>query len=234
VVLGVLRPPGPLQGKRVLVTAGPTVEDIDPVRYISNRSSGKMGYAMAGEAARRGAKVDLISGPTAIDVPTGVSLTRVRSASQMAEAVLARYADVNIVVKTAAVADFTPARAHLQKRKKKERHWSLELVPTLDILEELGRTKKKQFLIGFAAESERLRENARQKLESKSLDLIVANDISDGELGFEVDLNQVLLIDREGNEEQLQPLTKTQIAAKVWDKIERLLSDIAQPVKRNP
>jgi phosphopantothenoylcysteine decarboxylase/phosphopantothenate--cysteine ligase len=151
----------------------------------------------------------------------------------MAEAVFSRYDEVDIVVKTAAVADFTPAGAHLRKMKKNGRHWSLELVPTEDILAELGRRKKQQFLVGFAAESENVRENARHKLKLKQLDLIVANDISERESGFEVDMNRVLLVDREGNEEQLELLTKTQVAGKVWDRIEKLSCNLVDSVREN-
>ena len=223
-VCEILRSGKTLVSKKVLVTAGPTVEDIDPVRFITNRSSGKMGYAMAEEAVRRGADVHLISGPTFLEPPCGLRLTRVRTASEMAEAVFDSFGEIDILVKAAAVGDFTPAEHHSRKLKKHEENWSLELVKTTDILAELGRRKKHQFLVGFAAESENLCENARKKLAAKSLDLIVANDISRPESGFASDMNRVVLVDAQGSEEEFPLLAKTEVAARVWDKIEQLCS----------
>lgn len=213
-----------LDGKKVLVTAGPTVEDIDPVRFITNRSSGRMGYAMAREAVRRGAEVQLISGPTAIDPPAGVELTRVRTAAEMAEAVFKRFSGIDILIKAAAVADFAPAVNQVQKLKKRTENLSLELVRTTDILAELGSRKRDQVLVGFAAESENLKNNARAKLKAKSLDLIVANDISRPDSGFVSEMNRVVLIDALGAEEELPLLAKTEVAARVWNKVEGLLS----------
>ncbi len=219
-----------LASKRVLVTAGPTAEDIDPVRFITNRSSGKMGYAMAEEAVRRGAQVHLISGPTYLEPPPGVQLTRVRTASEMAEAVFDAYEATDIVIKAAAVGDFAPVSRHSRKLKKRQESWSLELVETTDILAVLGRRKQHQFLVGFAAESEDLRENARKKLAAKSLDLIVANDISRPDSGFVSDSNRVVLISAQGAEEELPLLTKAEVAVRVWDKIEGLCALRQMPV----
>ena len=222
-VLRVLSRSGSLGGKRVLVTAGPTVEDIDPVRYVSNRSSGKMGYALAAEAVRRGANVCLISGPVRLAPPAGAELVLVRSAAEMARAVFERFGDTDIVVQAAAVADYRPVDRMEQKRKKSGERWSLELEATQDILKELGTRKSHQFLVGFAAESERLVENAREKLRDKSLDLIVANDISIPGSGIEADENQVTLIDRDGELVDVPRLPKIEVARKIWDNIEHHL-----------
>ncbi|MEJ2079040.1 MAG: bifunctional phosphopantothenoylcysteine decarboxylase/phosphopantothenate--cysteine ligase CoaBC [Acidobacteriota bacterium] len=222
-VLRVLSRSGSLGGKRVLVTAGPTVEDIDPVRYVSNRSSGKMGYALAAEAVRRGANVCLISGPVRLAPPAGAELVLVRSAAEMARAVFERFGDTDIVVQAAAVADYRPVDRMEQKRKKSGERWSLELEATQDILKELGTRKSRQFLVGFAAESERLVENAREKLRDKSLDLIVANDISIPGSGIEADENQVTLIDRDGELVDVPRLPKIEVARKIWDNIEHHL-----------
>ncbi len=223
-VLRVLSRSGSLGGKRVLVTAGPTVEDIDPVRYVSNRSSGKMGYALAAEAVRRGANVCLISGPVRLAPPAGAELVLVRSAAEMARAVFERFGDTDIVVQAAAVADYRPVDRMEQKRKKSGERWSLELEATQDILKELGTRKSHQFLVGFAAESERLVENAREKLRDKSLDLIVANDISIPGSGIEADENRVTLIDRDGELVDVPRLPKIEVARKIWDNIEHHLS----------
>ena len=210
-----------LAGRRVLITAGPTIEDIDPVRFVSNRSSGKMGYALAAEAVARGASVCLISGPVALSPPAGVELVRVRSASEMAASVFERYPEMDIVVQAAAVADYRPAERLEQKHKKSSSVWSLRMEGTQDILLELGRRKERQFLVGFAAESERLIKNARQKLEKKSLDLIVANDISHPDTGIEADENEVTLIDRSGESVELPRLSKREVARRIWQHIER-------------
>ncbi len=213
-----------LAGIRVLVTAGPTIEDIDPVRFISNRSSGKMGYAIADEARRRGARVTLVSGPCHLPVPTGLEFVPVRSAAQMTESVFDRYEASDVVVMAAAVADFTPETVQDQKIKKRDGLHGIKLVATTDILRELGSRKKNQFLVGFAAESERLRANAREKLLRKNLDLIVANDISQPEIGFQSDLNRVSLMDADGSEEVSPILPKDRVAKLIWDHIERRLA----------
>lgn len=210
-----------LEGRRVLVTAGPTIEDVDPVRYISNRSSGKMGYALAREAVRRGASVSLVSGPVSLPVPTAVDLVRVRSAAEMARAVFDLFPNTDIVVQAAAVADYRPVERLDRKHKKSNVRWTLELEANVDILWELGQRKDRQFLVGFAAETERLVEHAREKLQSKSLDLIIANDVSRTDSGIEADENQVTLMDREGKTTELPLLAKEEVARLIWDHIER-------------
>lgn len=220
-VLRLLSASRSLSGLQVLVTAGPTVEDLDPVRFISNRSTGKMGYALAGEAALRGAGVVLVSGPTSLDPPAGVERIGVRSASEMREAVLERFESVDVVVKVAAVADFTPEAPAPQKIKKNRSKLDLRLTRTPDILAELGRRKTRQFLVGFAAESENVQENARKKLLDKNLDMVVANDVSGTETGFASDSNQVWILDREGGAESFPVLEKAAVARIVWDRIER-------------
>ncbi len=206
--------------KRVLITAGPTIEALDPVRFISNRSSGKMGYALAREAHLRGAQVVLISGPTHLEPPEGVKLVGVRSASEMAKAVFHHFPDSDVVVMAAAVSDFTPASVSSEKLKKEDVEPVIQLERTVDILKELGQRKESQFLVGFAAESGPVREMARKKLKEKGLDLIVGNNISRDDQGFQSEFNQVILIDCEGKEEELPRLPKTEIAGILWDRIQ--------------
>jgi phosphopantothenoylcysteine decarboxylase / phosphopantothenate---cysteine ligase len=207
-----------LAGRKVLVTAGPTVEDIDPVRFISNRSSGKMGYALAAEAAWRGADVVLVSGPTALPAPPGTELISVRSAAEMARAVFERFEQRDVVVMAAAVSDFAPAEFSPAKVKKREAGTLLQLKPTPDILAELGRLKKGQVLVGFAAESDDLRSNARTKLQAKNLDLIVANNIIETPV-FGGNNNRVTLLDNEGGIEETPLLSKRDIARLVWNRV---------------
>ena len=226
VVLNTLRNEKSLLGKRVLVTAGPTIEDIDPVRFISNRSSGKMGYAVACEAYSRGAQVALISGPSQLEASVGINLVRVRSASEMAQAVFDRADDVDVIVMAAAVSDFAPTQASLQKIKKRDAELVIPLKRTLDILGALGEKENRPFLVGFAAESSELYGAARKKLQEKRLDLIVGNDISGESGGFQSDLNQVVLIDREGSLEGLPLLPKKGVARTLWDRIEAKLATI--------
>lgn len=212
-----------LKGRRVLVTAGPTIEDIDPVRFISNRSSGKMGYAVAQEAVRRGAEVVLVSGPTALDPPSGAEFIAVRSAAQLESEVLERSRAADIVVMAAAVGDYTPEERHLSKLKKSEGGATLALKRTTDVLKTLGERKNGRFLVGFAAESENLLENARSKLRSKNLDLIVANDITIEASGFQSESNQVALIPADGPERELPLMPKPEVARIIWDEVaERL------------
>jgi phosphopantothenoylcysteine decarboxylase/phosphopantothenate--cysteine ligase len=182
-----------LAGETVLITAGPTREKIDPVRYLTNRSSGRMGYALAEAALRRGARVLLISGPTALNPPSSAEVTQVESAGQMLEAVLRLLPESSIVIKTAAVADYTIGRPHEQKIKRTG-PLTLELEPTKDILAEIARRKTSQLIIGFAAETENALENARRKLASKSLDAIVLNDVSREGVGFDSDRNAVTIL----------------------------------------
>lgn len=217
-----------LVGKKILVTAGPTVEDLDSVRFISNRSSGKMGYAIAQEAARRGGDVVLVSGPTHLSPPENVDYRPVRAASEMAEMVLKLFPDMDIVVKAAAVSDFTPQKPSGQKIKKTGSSLSLELEPTIDILKRLGEEKSNQYLVGFAAESENLLAHARKKLREKNLDLLVANDISGEDSGFAVNYNQVVLLENGENDIVLPRLSKDEIASRLWDHIEQRLGSRMQ------
>ncbi len=211
-----------LFGKKVLVTAGPTVEDIDAVRFLSNRSSGKMGCAIAREAQQRGAEVVLVSGPTQLEAPERVDRISVRSAAEMAEAVFCRFEDSDIVVMAAAVSDFTPATLASGKIKKETMEPVITLEKTTDILATLKGRKTEQCLVGFAAEFEDVRENALDKLRDKGLDLIVANDISLDDSGFASDFNEAILLDSSGEEETLPKLSKSELAKIVWDKIERV------------
>lgn len=209
-------------GVKMLVTAGPTQEPIDPVRFISNRSSGKMGYAVARVAARRGAQVTLISGPTDIDCPPGVELVKVTTVREMYEAVMEKVKDARIFVSAAAPADFTPAHVTDQKVKKSV-HWTLELDQAEDILAEVGRHKGKMILVGFAAETEKLEEHAQEKLQKKNLDLIVANDVSTGSDTFGSDTNQVMLLSRTGESIRWPRMSKSEVADGILDYIRRNL-----------
>jgi phosphopantothenoylcysteine decarboxylase/phosphopantothenate--cysteine ligase len=208
-----------LSGRKLLITAGPTRELIDAVRFLSNPSSGKMGYALAEAAVRRGAEVTLVSGPTSLPEPEGVQLIRVESANQMRNAVIEVLPGCDVVIKAAAVSDFTAADPQERKVKKGEASLSLELVRTPDILEEIAGLKGKRFLVGFAAETDDLVANARKKLQSKGLDLIVANDVSGGAI-FGADESQVVIIDRAGGEEHFGPATKFEIADHLLDLIQ--------------
>ena len=221
-----LVPAGPVSGRRVLVTAGPTFEDIDPVRFIGNRSSGRMGYALAAEAARRGAAVTLVSGPTAIEPPAVQTLVRVRSAADMHRAVMERAHDQDVVIMAAAVADYTPAVPASEKLTKNDAPLTLVCERTPDILEELGQKRgagKGPILIGFAAETQDVEARAREKRARKHLDLIVANDVSAGDAGFDVETNRVTLIDADGGE-PLPLQSKARVASAVLDRVERLLT----------
>jgi len=214
-IVEALRTGESLAGMRVLVTAGPTVEDIDPVRFLSNRSSGKMGYAVAQAARQRGAEVFLVSGPTALKAPSGVRFVPVRSAAQMKDAVLQFYPSADIVVKAAAVADYRPVEAAPQKIKKNDNSLTLQLERTEDILAILGRQKKGQVLVGFAAETERLLDHAREKMARKNLDLLVANDVSAGVFGS--DRSTVHILEAGGVIETLTDRSKMEIAGKLLD-----------------
>lgn len=213
--------PADLAGKKVLVTAGPTTEAIDPVRYISNRSSGKMGYAVAQQAAARGAEVLLISGPVSLPPPDGVRCVRVESARQMREAVLAEYADCDVVIMAAAVADYRVAAPadHKIKKTADNQELTLQLLRNPDILQELGSLKQKQVLVGFAAETDNLEEYARKKLQSKRADLLVANDVSRSDAGFDVDTNQIIIFGADGSRREYPLTTKLQAAAYILDAV---------------
>jgi phosphopantothenoylcysteine decarboxylase/phosphopantothenate--cysteine ligase len=211
-----------LVGVRVLVTAGGTREPIDPVRFIGNRSSGKMGHALAVVAAARGASTTLVTTQRQAPAP-GVEVVAVDTAEEMADAVLGRYADVDVVVMAAAVADFRPKLPAVEKLKKREGIPEIVLEPTPDILAALGERKRGQILVGFAAETERVREHAAEKLAAKQVDLMVANDVSAPDAGFEVDTNRAVLLDSSGALEELPLLTKVDLAGAVWDRVAGLL-----------
>ena len=213
-----------LKGETLLITAGPTREKIDPVRYLTNRSSGRMGYALAEAALRRGARVLLISGPTSITPPGAAEVTRVESTDQMRDAVLNLLPQASIVIKTAAVCDYRPKAASGQKIKRKG-PMSLELEATPDILKDIAQKKGAQILIGFAAETENVLENARQKLLAKNLDGIVVNDVSREGVGFDSERNAVTIITREEVIE-VPETTKWEVAQRVLDQIVRLRHEI--------
>jgi len=208
-----------LAGQTILITAGPTCEDIDPVRFLTNRSSGKMGYALAEAARRRGARVVLVSGPTDLKVPDGVDWVPVRATEEMHRAVRERSASANIVIMAAAVSDYRPAEQHDKKLKRGEGSFTLELEPTPDILAELGREKRGQILVGFAAETNAVAENARGKLARKGADMIVANDVTQEGAGFDTDTNIVTLYVRDGREIPLPKMSKFEVANQILDRV---------------
>ena len=207
-------------GKKVLITAGPTREPIDPVRYFSNYSSGKMGFALAEAAVEKGAEVVLVTGPTHLEPPAGVTIKQVNSAEEMFQQVTEQFQSAEVTIKAAAVADYHPTITYSQKHKKKQDQWMVELEPTKDILMKLGSTKTAdQLLIGFAAESERVAEYAKGKLKKKNLDLIVANDISAEGAGFDGDTNIISIFDREGGEQSFPLASKKQAANHILETI---------------
>jgi phosphopantothenoylcysteine decarboxylase/phosphopantothenate--cysteine ligase len=212
-----------LRGEKLLVTAGRTEEPVDAVRYLSNRSSGKMGYALAEAGRRRGAEVILVSGPTHLDAPAGVHLERVRTTQEMAEAVLTHLAEASIVLMSAAVADFCPVDFRPKKIKRKEGVPVLKLKPTRDILGEIARKRRpNQLVIGFAAETDHLLENAAKKLRSKRLDMIVANDVTQEGAGFDVDTNIVTLLFPDGCQKPLEKMPKFDVANRILDEVVEL------------
>jgi phosphopantothenoylcysteine decarboxylase / phosphopantothenate---cysteine ligase len=217
--------PKDFTGVRILVTAGPTREPLDPARFLSNRASGKMGYALAQAASRRGAAVLLISGPSSLPCPPGVTLVKIQTALEMYDAVLARAKDFKVIIKAAAVADYRPETAHVHKLKKENITKELILQRNPDILLELGKRKKPgQILVGFAAESTNFQEEGQRKLQSKNLDLIEANDISGDTTGFEVDSNQLMVISATGME-TLPHTTKLHSANLLLDRVRTLIPD---------
>ena len=219
----ILGPRQDLEGQVVLVTAGPTREPLDPVRFLSNRSSGKMGYAIAEAAAARGAHVILVSGPTALPAPPDVDIIHVETAEEMHQAVLAKLEPAGVVIKAAAVADYRPKRKAAGKIKKGHAVSEIALEPTPDILAELGKRKGKRVLVGFAAETDDLVANARKKLERKNLDLVVANDVGRAGAGFDVDTNVVTILDAMGGVEELPLLSKREVADRILDRVKGLL-----------
>ncbi len=217
-VLRSVRPTGNLVGEHVLITAGPTREPLDPVRYISNRSSGRMGFAIASEAARRGARVTLVAGPVALATPAGCDRVDVESAAQMHEAVIERLPAATVVVMAAAVADFRPATASRNKLKKHRGLPSLALVETEDILRAVGKRKGDRVLVGFAAETENLEANARRKLRSKGCDLVMANPVG-GATGFDTELNQGVLLRPGADPLRFRPVSKVEMAGRILDEV---------------
>ncbi len=217
----VLNPP--LKGVRVLVTAGPTEEPIDAVRHISNPSSGKMGYAIAEEAVRQGAGVTLVTGPTLLEPPAGAQTVSVRTAQEMLEACLQVYDDVDVVIATAAVSDYRPAEVWHGKRKKGDEEWTIRLVPNPDILRTLGERKGSRILVGFAAETADLLQNAQHKLCEKNLDLIVANDVSQEGSGFRTDTNRVTFLWADGTQTNLPLMSKREVAQRLLEALRERL-----------
>jgi phosphopantothenoylcysteine decarboxylase / phosphopantothenate---cysteine ligase len=211
-----------LEGQTVLLTAGPTCEDLDPVRYLTNRSSGKMGYAVAEAAALRGARVILVSGPTSLEAPAGVERIDVRTADEMHRTVLDRFPACTIAILAAAVADYRPLERRDQKMKRGKEPLILSLEPTPDILADVARNKGERIVVGFAAETDHVAENARKKLAAKNADLIVANDVTAEGAGFDRDTNIVTLFARDGRDLPLPRMNKTEVAQRILDEVVRL------------
>jgi phosphopantothenoylcysteine decarboxylase/phosphopantothenate--cysteine ligase len=215
-----------LKGKKILVTAGPTREKIDPVRFMTNRSTGKMGYAIAAEAARLGADVILVSGPTNLQPPSNVQTIHIQSAQEMYEAVIKHFHSMDVVIKTAAVADYRPKVVHQEKMKKKDGDLVLELERTTDILKTLGQQKERQLLVGFAAETNQVAEYAKKKLETKNLDMIVANNVAVEGAGFGGDTNIVTIYKRTGEAIPLPIMSKTDVAQAILKEIHSMLEEV--------
>jgi phosphopantothenoylcysteine decarboxylase/phosphopantothenate--cysteine ligase len=213
-----------LHAENILITAGPTCEDLDPVRYITNRSSGKMGFAVAEAAARRGAKVTLVSGPVILETPPGVERVPVRTAEEMRRAVVDRLSTSTVAIFAAAVADYRPAEMQSTKIKRFKEPLTLRLEPTPDILAEAAKTKGDRLIVGFAAETDHVAENARKKLAAKNADLIVANDVTAEGAGFDLDTNIVTLFSRDGRDLALPKLSKSEVAQRILDEVLRLKS----------
>ncbi|WP_226675471.1 bifunctional phosphopantothenoylcysteine decarboxylase/phosphopantothenate--cysteine ligase CoaBC [Mesobacillus jeotgali] len=214
---------GELSGKTVLITAGPTREKIDPVRFLTNHSTGKMGYAIAGEAVKMGARVILVSGPVSLDPPSGAELVKVESAEEMYRAAMDHFGEANVLIGTAAVADYRPKYIYEEKMKKKEGEEALELERTKDILFELGQRKETQVIVGFAAETNDVEKHARGKLIRKNADMIVANDVKQEGAGFGTDTNIVTIFKRDGSKTELPLMAKTDVARRILSEISRLL-----------
>lgn len=213
-----------LEGKNIVITAGPTVERIDPVRYITNRSTGKMGYAIAKSAVERGANVTLISGPTKLNPPVGLKkFIQIESANDMYEAVANNMDESDVIIKSAAVADYKPKNVADKKLKKKDEDLFIELSRNKDIAQEIGKIKNDKVLVGFAAETNDLIENAKGKVQKKNLDFIVANDLTQDGAGFGVDTNIVKIIDKEGKIDQYPKMSKDEVANVILDKVKTIL-----------
>lgn len=209
----------PLKGKTVLVTGGPTQEKVDPVRYFTNHSSGKMGYAVAEVAAELGANVTLVSGPTDLTEPSGVRVIQVITAEEMHAEVIKHFEESDIVIKAAAVSDYRPKKTYTQKMKKKDGNLQIEMERTKDILAELGKRKGRQILVGFAAESEHLNDYAVKKLRTKNLDLVVGNNIGEEGTGFRADTNKVSIFRRDGSKRELPKMSKREAANAILNEI---------------
>jgi phosphopantothenoylcysteine decarboxylase/phosphopantothenate--cysteine ligase len=218
-----------LDGQTVLITAGPTCEDLDPVRYLTNRSSGKMGYAVAEAAARRGARVILVSGPTSLDAPAGVNRIDVRTADEMHRAVAEKFPECSIAIFAAAVADYRPVAKLEQKIKRDKEPVTLSLQPTTDILATVAKNKGERLVVGFAAETQAVAENARKKLVAKNADMIVANDVTAEGAGFDHDTNIVTLFARDGRDLPLPRMSKSEVAQRILDEVVRLRSVLHSP-----
>jgi phosphopantothenoylcysteine decarboxylase/phosphopantothenate--cysteine ligase len=212
-----------LKGKTVLVTAGPTREFLDPVRFLTNRSSGKMGYELAGEALRRGAEVILISGPTHIFPPPEAKLKKVQTAREMEKEVMARFGQADVVIMAAAISDFRFAETSSQKIKKEKLEKKIDIVPTEDVLQKLSSKKGAKIIVGFAAETEDVVNNALKKMKKKNLDLIVANNVLDEGIGFESDFNQVSIIFPDGKTIHTEKKSKLEISQIILDRVEDIL-----------
>jgi phosphopantothenoylcysteine decarboxylase / phosphopantothenate---cysteine ligase len=218
-----------LDGQTVLITAGPTCEDLDPVRYLTNRSSGKMGYAVAEVAARRGARVILVSGPTSLDAPAGVHRIDVRTADDMHRAVAEKFSECSIAIFAAAVADYRPVAKLEQKIKRDKEPIALSLQPTTDILASMAKNKGERLIVGFAAETQSVAENARKKLVAKNADMIVANDVTAEGAGFDHDTNIVTLFARDGRDLPLPRMSKSEVAQRILDEVVRLRAVLHSP-----
>jgi len=218
-----------LDGQTVLITAGPTCEDLDPVRYLTNRSSGKMGYAVAEAAARRGAHVILVSGPTSLDAPAGVNRIDVRTAAEMHRAVAEKFPECSIAIFAAAVADYRPVAKLEQKIKRDKEPVTLSLQPTTDILASVAKNKGERLVVGFAAETQAVAENARKKLVAKNADMIVANDVTAEGAGFDHDTNIVTLFARDGRDLPLPRMSKSEVAQRILEEVVRLRSVLHSP-----
>jgi len=213
----------PLTGKKILVTAGPTREELDPVRYFTNHSSGKMGYAIASVAKKLGADVTLVTGPTALPEPEGITIERIVSTKDMFEATMSRFHEQDVVIKCAAVADYTPVTVHSKKFKKKDDLWTIEMKKTIDILQSLGEKKEHQVLVGFAAETENLENYAKDKMIRKNLDMVVGNDVSKEGSGFGSDTNEIIMIKKDGTKKVLPILSKENAAREILVEVMELM-----------
>jgi phosphopantothenoylcysteine decarboxylase / phosphopantothenate---cysteine ligase len=211
-----------MENETVVVTAGPTCEDLDPVRFLTNRSSGRMGYALAEAAARRGAHVVLVSGPVPLETPSGVERIDVRTTEQLHRAVLENLDRATVVIMAAAVADYRPIAPHQTKLKRAAGRLTIEFEPTADILADVSRRKGERIVVGFAAETEQVAEHARKKLRDKAADMIVANDVTAPGAGFDNDTNVVTIFRANGHEQALPKMTKLQVAHRILDEVVEL------------